>query len=49
MEVMNERIDQGGHQLNCYTVATTKKRGAFYSWFYTYMFSVAYDELMKLA
>ena len=49
MEVMNERIDQGGHQLNCFTVATKKKKGVFYSWLYLYMFSVAYDELMRLA
>ena len=49
MEVMNERIDQGGHHLNSFTVATKKKKGMFYSWLYLYMFSVAYDELMKLA
>lgn len=49
MEVMNERIDQGGHYLNSFTVATKKKKGMFYSWLYLYMFSVAYDELMKLA
>ena len=49
MEVMNERIDQGGHHLNSFTVATKKKKGFFYSWLYLYMFSVAYDELMKLA
>ena len=49
MEVMNERIDQGGDLLNSFTVATKKKKGMFYSWLYLYMFSVAYDELMKLA
>ena len=49
MEVMNERIDQGGHYLNSFTVATNKKKGVFYSWLYLYMFSIAYDELMKLA
>lgn len=49
MEVMNERIDQGGSHLNSFTVATKKKKGMFYSWLYLYMFSVGYDELMKLA
>lgn len=49
MEVMNDRLDQGGSYLNSFTVATKKKKGMFYSWMYLYMFSVAYDELMKLA